>query len=80
MRPRLAIPLTPEDKAACARWSRRVLGISVLIVIATLTLPIFRSEPANVSRERTRDQAAVRSEFPSASVSQVTGDPAVKRQ
>jgi hypothetical protein len=26
MRPRLTIPLTPEDKAVCARWSRRVLG------------------------------------------------------
>ena len=80
MRPRLAIPLKPEDQAACARWSRRVLGIWFLIMIATLTLPIFRGEPANVSRERTRDQAAVRSEFPSASVNRVTGDPAVKRQ
>lgn len=77
---RLTIPLTPEDKAACARWSRRVLGIWVLIVIATLTLPMFRGEPAHVSREQIRDQAAVRSEFPSASVSHVTGDPAVKRQ
>ena len=80
MRPRLTIPLTPEDKAACARWSSRVLGIWVLIVIATLTLPIFRGEPANVSRERTRDQAAVRLEFPSASVNRVTGDPVLKRQ
>jgi hypothetical protein len=79
MRPRLTIPLTREDKAACARWSRRVLGIWVLIVIATLSLPIFRGEQANVSRERTRDQAAVRSEFPSGSVHHVTGDPAVQR-
>ena len=48
MRPRLTIPLSPEDKAACARWSRRVLGIWVLLVIATLALPVFRGEPANV--------------------------------
>jgi hypothetical protein len=39
MRPRLTIPLTPEDKVACALWSSRVLGIWVLIVIATLSLP-----------------------------------------
>jgi len=78
MRPRLTIPLTPEDKAACAMWSSRVLGIWVLIVIATLSLPIFRGEPAQVSRERTGDQAAVRSEFPSGSVHHVTGDPAMK--
>jgi hypothetical protein len=79
MRPRLPTPLTPADKAACARWSSRVLGIWVLIVIATLTLPMFRGEPAHVSRERNQDQAAVRSDFPSASVNRVTGDPAVKQ-
>ena len=50
MRPRPSIPLTPEDKAACAKWSCQVLSIWALIVIATLTLPIFRSKSANVSR------------------------------
>ena len=58
MRQRPPIPLTPEDKAACAKWSRRMLSIWAVIVIATLTLPIFRGEPANVSRGQTWDRAA----------------------
>ena len=77
---RPSIPLTPEDKAVLAKWSCRVFSIWVVIVIATLTLPIFRGESANVSRGQVRDHAAVRSEFPSASVDHVTVDPAVKRQ
>ena len=76
---RPSIPLSPEDRAVCVEWSCRMLSVWAAIVIATLTLPIFRGEPANVSRERTRDQAAVRPEFPSRSVHHVTGDPAVKR-
>ena len=58
MRPRPTIPLTPEDKAACAKWSRRMLSIWAVIVIATLTLPIFRGESANVSRGQPSDRAA----------------------
>jgi hypothetical protein len=76
---RPSIPLSPEDRAVCVKWSCRMLGIWAAIVTATLTLPIFRGEPANVSRERTQDQAAVRLEFPSGSVNHVTGDPAVKQ-
>ena len=60
MRQRPSIPLTPEDKAAYAKWSRRMLSIWAVIVIATLTLPIFRGEPTNVSRGQERDHAAVR--------------------
>jgi hypothetical protein len=58
MRPRLTIPLTPEDKAVCARWSRRVLGIWVLIVIATVLLPVFRSDPVSLSRQQAWDSSA----------------------
>ena len=58
MRPRPTIPLTPEDSAVCAKWSRRVLGVWAVIVIATLTLPIFRSDSASVPREQAWDRAA----------------------
>jgi hypothetical protein len=58
MRHRPTIPLTPEDKAVCARWSRRVLGIWTLIVIATVLLPIFRSDSVSVSREQAWDRSA----------------------
>ena len=58
MRARPSVRLTPEDKAAYAKWSRGVLGAWVVIVIATLTLPIFRSNSASVSREQARDRAA----------------------
>ena len=58
MRPRFTIRLTPEDKAVCARWSRRVLGIWALIVIATVLLPIFRSDSVSVSREQAWDSSA----------------------
>jgi hypothetical protein len=58
MLPRPAVPLTPEDKAVCVKWSCRMLGIWAVIVIATLTLPIFRGESANVSRGQARDHAA----------------------
>ena len=58
MRYRLTIPLTPEDKAACVRWSGRVLGIWVLIVIATVLLPIFQSDSIRVSREQAWGRSA----------------------
>ena len=74
---RPSIPLTPEDKAAYAKWSCRMLSILAVIVIATLTLPIFRGEP--VSRWQARDQAAVRSELPSRSAGHINSHPAVER-
>jgi len=58
MRPRPSIPLAPEDKAAYG--SRRMLSICAVIVIATLTLPIFRGDRANIPRGLARDHAAVR--------------------
>jgi len=59
MRPRPSIPLAPEDKAAYGKWSRRI-SICAVIVIATLTLPIFRGDRANIPRGLARDHAAVR--------------------
>jgi hypothetical protein len=80
MLPRPSIPLTPEDQAVGVKWSCRMLSIWAVIVIATLTLPIFRVESANVSRGQARDHAAVRSEFSSGSVHHhFTNDPAVQR-
>ena len=80
MQPRPTIVLTSEDKAVCVKWSFRILSIWAVIVIATLTLPIFRGESANVSRGQARDHAAVRSEFSSGSVHHhFTNDPAVQR-
>ena len=58
MRARPSVRLTPEDKAAYAKWSRGVLGAWIVIVIATLTLPIFRSDSANITREQASDRAA----------------------
>jgi hypothetical protein len=78
MRPRPTILLTTEDKAVCVKWSCRILSIWAVIVIATLTLPIFRGDPANVARGQARDHA-VRSEFPSGPVDHFTRDAAVKR-
>jgi hypothetical protein len=65
---RPSIRLAPDDKAACTRWSCGILGIWAVIMIATLTLPTFRGESANVSRVESRDHAAVGPEFPSAAV------------
>ena len=79
MPPRPTIVLSTEDKAVCVKWSCRMLSIWAVVVIATLTLPIFRGESANVSRGQARDHAAVQSEFPSRSVGHFTRDPAVKR-
>ena len=58
MQPRPTILLTTEDKAVCVKWSCRILSIWAVIVIATLTLPIFRGESANVSRGQASDRAA----------------------
>jgi len=58
MRPRPTIPLTPEDKAVCVKWSCRILSIWAVIVIATLMLPIFRGDSTNVSRGQASDRAA----------------------
>ena len=66
MRPRPTILLTTEDKAVCVKWSFRILSIWAVIMIATLTLPIFRGDSANVHAGRT--DHAVRSEFPSGPV------------
>ena len=77
---RPSIPLTREDKAVCIKWSCRVVSIWAVIVIAILTLPIFRGESADVSRGQARDRAAVRSESPSASVDHFASGPAVERQ
>jgi hypothetical protein len=79
MLPRPTIPLTPEDKAVCVKWSCRMLSIWAVIVIAILTLPIFRGWSANVSRGQARDHAAVPSEFPSGSVDHFTRNPTVER-
>jgi len=65
---RPSIPLTPEDKAVCVKWSCRMLSIWAVVVIATLTLPIFRGESVNVLRVPAQDHAAVRPQFPSASL------------
>ena len=62
MQPRLIL-LTSEDKTVCVKWSFRILSIWAVIVIAALTLPIFRGESADVSRGQARDHAAVQSEF-----------------
>ena len=77
MQPRPTIVLTSEDKAVCVKWSFRILSIWAVIVIATLTLPIFGGESANVSRGQAKDHAA--SEFPSGRVDHFTRDAAVKR-
>jgi hypothetical protein len=58
MRPRPTILLTTEDKAVWVKWSCRILGIWAVIVITTLTLPIFRGDSANVSRGQASDRAA----------------------
>ena len=58
MQPRPTIVLSTEDKAVCVKWSCRILGIWAVIVIATLTLPIFRGDSANVSRGQASDRAA----------------------
>ena len=58
MQPRRTIPLTTEDKAVCTKWSCRMLSIWAAIVIATLTLPIFRGNSANVSRGHASELAA----------------------
>ena len=79
MQPRPTILLTSEDKAVCVKWSFRILTIWAVIVIAALTLPIFRGESADVSRGQARDHAAMQSEFPSRSLDHFTRDPAVKR-
>jgi hypothetical protein len=76
---RPSIPLTPQDKVVCVKWSCGMLSIWAAIVIAALALPTFRGESANVSRVQAREQAAVRAEFPSKSVDHVTNDPAIKR-
>ena len=76
---RPSIPLTPEDKAVCAKWSCGMLGIWTVIVIVALTLPIFRGESANVSRVQARDHAAVWPEFRFGSVDHFTSDSAAKR-
>jgi hypothetical protein len=55
---RPSTPLTLEDKVACAKWSGRMLRIWAVIVMAMLTLPIFRGESANVSRGQPSDRAA----------------------
>ncbi len=77
MRP--SIPLTPEDKAACIKWSCRFLGIWAVIVIATLTLPIFREAPANVPRGHAQDHAAVRSQSAAGAVDRFTNKPVAQR-
>ena len=79
MHRRLTIPLTLEDKAACVKWSCGMLTVLAMIVTATLTLPVFRTNLANVSRVHARNHAAVRSELPSGSVDHLTGDLAAKR-
>ena len=58
MPPRPTIVLSTEDKSVCVKWSCRILGIWAVIVIATLTLPIFRGDSANVSRGQASDRAA----------------------
>jgi hypothetical protein len=58
MRPRPIVPLSAEDKLVHAKWSRRVLGVWVMIVAATLLLPIFRSDSASVPRGQALDRAA----------------------
>ncbi len=76
MRRCLMIPLTPGDKAVYAKWSRRVLAVWAVIVIATLTLPIFRSDPSRIAREQEWDRAA---EFPVGSVNHFTRGRSVER-
>ena len=58
MPPRPTIVLSTEDKAVCVKWSCRILGVWAVIVIASLTLPIFRGDSANVSRGQASDRAA----------------------
>ncbi len=79
MRLRPSILLTPEDKAVCVKWTCRMLSIWAVIVIATLTLPVFRGESANVPLGQARDHAAVRSQFPSGSVDRFTNEPVAER-
>ena len=76
---RPSIPLAPEDKAACAKWSCGMLSIWALIVIATFTLPVFPGESADVSGVQARDHAAAWPEFRFGSADHVTTDPAVQR-
>ena len=77
---RHSFPLMREDRVVCAKWSCGMLGIWAVIVIAALTLPIFRGESASVSRVQAPDQVAVRSEIPSASVDHLTGDSALQQE
>jgi len=56
-----------------------MVSVLALIVIATLTLPIFRGEPANVSRGQAQDHAAVPSELSSGPVDHFTRNAAMKR-
>jgi hypothetical protein len=77
MRP--SILLTPEDKTVCVKWSCRVLGIWTVIVIATLALPVFREESANVPRGQAQDHAAVLSQSPAGAVDRFTNKPAAER-
>ena len=55
------------------------LTFAAIILIATLTLPIFRGGSANVSRGQARGHAAARSEFPSGSVDRFTNEPVAER-
>jgi hypothetical protein len=38
---RPAVALTPDEQAAVRRWSRRVLGAWVAVVVATLSLSML---------------------------------------
>jgi hypothetical protein len=58
MPPRSSIPLTPEDKVVCARWSCVMLGTWIVIVIAALTLPIFGGESSKASRVQAPDRVS----------------------
>ena len=43
---RPAISLTPDERAVVRRWSRRILGAWIVVVVATLSLSMFGPDRA----------------------------------
>ena len=58
MRPR--IPLSPEDRATRARWSRRVLAVWVVIIASLVTYAFLaQREPATAKIENPQQAKSV---------------------
>ena len=60
MRPRFHVPLTPEDRATIALWSRRVLIVWGFIV-ASLVVYAFVAQPEHGTAKNAKAQPQAQS-------------------